>query len=187
MDIAINGHGPLDSSVLLHFADRNGDIVDHAKSLAVVRKGMVETAAEVDAHAIPKREVSGKDRSAGHQPKRFDQRPAIGHFKFEFFADRESSGSQLVNVYRSVCQKDVLVVGGLWLDKILRDGCTEFEQAVAYKPILLAWKNVMPEREQISIAVNQTERQHRKQCPEPQNVYSPGNLLGNATVGAGIG
>ena len=126
---------------------------------------MVEAAAEVDTHAVPKRQVGRENRSAGHQPKRLDQRPAIGHLKFEFLADRESSGFQLVDVQRSVHQKDVLIGGGLGLDEILRDGCSEFEQTVAYKPILLAWKDVMPEGEQISVAVNEPERQHRRQCP----------------------
>jgi hypothetical protein len=82
-----------------------------------------------------------------------------------------------------VNQKDVLIGGGLGLDEILRNGGSELEQTVVCQLILLTWKDVMPEGEQISVAVNQPERQHRRQCPEPRNVYSPGNLLGNATVG----
>jgi hypothetical protein len=82
-----------------------------------------------------------------------------------------------------VYQKDVLIGGGLGFDEILRDDCSEFEQTVVYKPILLTWKDVMPEGEQISVAVNETERQHKRQCPEPRNIYSPVNQLRNATVG----
>jgi hypothetical protein len=73
-----------------------------------------------------------------------------------------------------VYQKDVLIGGGLGLDEIPRDGCSEFEQTVVNKPILLTWKDVMPHGEQISVAVDEPERQHNKrECPEPQNVYSP--------------
>jgi hypothetical protein len=46
-----------------------------------------------------------------------------------------------------VYQKDVFIGGGLWLDKILWDDFPEIEQTVVCKLILLAWKDVMPERE----------------------------------------
>jgi hypothetical protein len=84
-------------------------------------------------------------------------------------------------------QANVVIGGRLGLKEILRDGGSEREQAVVYELVFLAGKDVMSHGEQIAITVDEPERQHKRQCPEPQNVYSPGNQLANATVGVRIG
>src|SRR5215471_15510102 len=50
--VTIDSHGSLDEFALLHAADSNGDVVHHAEALAVIREGMMEAAADVDAHTL---------------------------------------------------------------------------------------------------------------------------------------
>ena len=69
VDIAIHRHGPRDPSILLHAADRDCDVVDHAEALAMVGKGMVKSAADVKRDSISQRVLSSEDRSARSQPE----------------------------------------------------------------------------------------------------------------------
>ena len=52
VDVAIHHHGAADRAVALQAADRHGDIVDGAESLAVAGEGVVKAAADVEADAV---------------------------------------------------------------------------------------------------------------------------------------
>ena len=51
--VAIHHHGALDGAIALHAADGHGDVVDGAEAFSMVRKRVVESAAQVESHAGP--------------------------------------------------------------------------------------------------------------------------------------
>ena len=52
MDVAIHHQGPRDQPFLLQRANRHRDIVNGAEAFAVIRKGMVKSAADIESNAI---------------------------------------------------------------------------------------------------------------------------------------
>src|SRR5579883_3276532 len=72
MHVAIHHHGPPDRLIALQPPDCHGDVVDCAEALAMVREGMVESAARVERHAIRKRQAGGEYAPSGRQPERLD-------------------------------------------------------------------------------------------------------------------
>ncbi len=50
--VAVDGHGAPDSSALLHHANRDRDVIDHAEAFAVIGEGMMKAAADVHADAV---------------------------------------------------------------------------------------------------------------------------------------
>ena len=61
VDIAIHGHGASDSVIPLHAADGHGHVVNHAEAFAVVGKGVMKSAADVDGDAIFQSTVGSQD------------------------------------------------------------------------------------------------------------------------------
>jgi hypothetical protein len=116
--VAIDRQGSTDRAVFLQAADRHGHIVDHAESLAVVGEGVVKSSADVDGDFVVQAMLRSEDRSAGGKPEGFDEIARVGNFHLHLFARAERAGLQLLYVFRFVDQKDVLIVGGLWLEKI---------------------------------------------------------------------
>src|ERR1700680_195662 len=68
MNVAIDSHGGVNLVVALHTTDGDGNIVDHAESLAMVGKSMMEAAANVNGDAIGQSLARGQNRSACRQP-----------------------------------------------------------------------------------------------------------------------
>ena len=62
----------------------------------------------------------------------------------------------------SVHQQHVLVGGGPGLEEILGSSSTEREQPVVHKAVLLAREDMVPDGQQISVAVNEGARLHKK-------------------------
>src|SRR5580698_5219499 len=62
MHIAIDGHRLPNKSALLHDANRDRDVVDHAETFAVIREGVMESAADVHANAVREGSFGGKNR-----------------------------------------------------------------------------------------------------------------------------
>src|ERR1700733_2094613 len=102
MNVAVDGHGGTDFSVFLHAADCYRHIVDHAKAFSVIGEGVVKAASDVEADAIPKRVFCSKNRTASGHPECSDQLRGVGNLHLHFFAWRERSGLQLVDVLRSM-------------------------------------------------------------------------------------
>ena len=61
VDVAIDGHRPLDGSFLLQAPDGDSDVVQNAESLAVVGESVVEASAHVDGDVALERQASGQD------------------------------------------------------------------------------------------------------------------------------
>ena len=50
--VAIHGHRACDLFITLHAANGDGHIVNHAEAFAVVREGMMKSAADIKCHPI---------------------------------------------------------------------------------------------------------------------------------------
>ena len=70
--VAIDHHRARDRVVALQFPDRDCDVVNGAKALAMVREGMMETAAQIERHAVAQCLSRGQDGPARRQPERPD-------------------------------------------------------------------------------------------------------------------
>src|SRR5207248_11284378 len=88
VNVAINGHGTLDFALALHAANRDRDIMDHAEAFTVVREGMMKSAADVECHTVPQRQLSRPNRSSGRQPERIHQFRRIWKLHLHFFFRR---------------------------------------------------------------------------------------------------
>src|SRR6185437_6478386 len=54
VNVAIDHHGTLDQLVTLKGTDGDSDVVNHAKTFAMVREGMMKASAEIDTHTALK-------------------------------------------------------------------------------------------------------------------------------------
>ena len=52
VDVAIHGHGAGDFVIALHAADGDGHVMNHAEAFAMVGKGVMESAADVECDSI---------------------------------------------------------------------------------------------------------------------------------------
>jgi len=81
VDVQIDDSRPRDRAVAQQHADRDGDVVERAESLAVVWEGVMQAAADVARSAAMRLRAAygrqgktcGRDGAAGHQPKPFDE------------------------------------------------------------------------------------------------------------------
>src|SRR5215472_315421 len=69
MDIQVHGHGAADPALLVHELDGHGDVMNHAKALTVVGKGMMEAAPNVQRDALAQRQVRSQNRATGGKPE----------------------------------------------------------------------------------------------------------------------
>src|SRR5581483_2239909 len=165
MDVTIYGHGSCDLIVALHATDRDRYVVDHAEALAVIRKGMMEAASDVERDLIVQRVIGGKNRATGSQPESAYQFRRVGNLHLEFFARRQRSGLQFVYVLRRVHEQDVMVRRGLRGNKILWLGDPAFKQTIMYAAVFFGREHVRPDGEIIVVAVDELERKHSAVSP----------------------
>src|SRR3981081_4341535 len=113
MNVAIDSHGGVNLAVALHTSDGDGNIVDHAESLALVGKRMVEAAANVNGDALGQGVERGQNRSPCRQPECPNEFGGKRNFELHLFLRAERAGLQLANILGDVYQQDVLI--GSWL------------------------------------------------------------------------
>ena len=166
MDVAVDGHGGADFIIALQAADGDGNVVDHAESFTMVRKGVVESAANADADSVYQALTRSQDRSAGGEPECIGEFLGVGDLHFHFFALGERPCFQLLHVLGLVDQEDVLIAGGLWLEKVFRAGDTGGDQAVADAAVLFGGKDVIADGKVIGVAIDQLEGEHQLVCRE---------------------
>ena len=75
--------------------------------------------------------------------KASDQVARVGNFHFHFFARAERAGLQLLDVLRLVHQQNVLVGGGLGLEKVVGLGDAGRDQAIADAAVFFGRKDVV--------------------------------------------
>ncbi len=160
MNVAIDSHGGANLVVALHATDGNGNIVNHAESLAMVRKRMVEAAANVNGDAIGQGLARGQNRSASRQPERLYEFGGKRNFELHLFLRAERAGLQLANILRDVDQQDVLIRSWLRREEVFGTGDSGFEQAVVDSAIFFGREDVCPDGKVIIVAVNEFEGKH---------------------------
>src|SRR5579864_2451173 len=70
VNVAIHHHGASDFPLALQFADGNRDVVDSAKTFAMIRKSMVEAAADVERHTLIEGQAAGERSATRGEPER---------------------------------------------------------------------------------------------------------------------
>src|SRR5271169_1541137 len=84
VDVAVHGHGALDELPLLQAADGDGEVVDHAKTFAVIGEGVMKAAADADADAVGKRALGRQNGTAGMEHESVDHLRRVRDFHLEF-------------------------------------------------------------------------------------------------------
>src|SRR5260221_4723483 len=97
--ITIHGHGPCDLALLMHALDGNRDIMNHAETFAMVRKRVMESAADIAGHAVLERQVRGQNRAPGGEPECPDQFGRVWDLHLLLFLGRKRSGLQFLYVF----------------------------------------------------------------------------------------
>jgi hypothetical protein len=96
-----------------------GDIVDGAESFAVIRKGMVKTAAHVVADAVLERQPRRQHGAAGRQPEAFHQVARVGNLQLQNLLVAERAVREFFDPGAIVRQQQVFVGGRLRSDEVL--------------------------------------------------------------------
>ena len=151
-----------DGAIALQAADGHGDIVDGAEALAVVREGVMESAAEVEAQTVFQSQARGQDGAAGGQPESFHHLARIGDLQAQNVLVAQGAVAQLGDPLGDVHQQDVFVRGGGRLDEILGRGETRADQAVVQPAVFLGGEDVRAEVQVVALGVDQAEGQHRR-------------------------
>ena len=137
-----------------------GDVVDRAKTLAMAWKGVMKTAADIEADAVLEREARGEDGAAGGQPEGLHHLARIGNFEPEDFLVAQGPAAQLVHVCGVVNQAHIIVGGRLGRDEIFGRGEAGMQETIAQPAELLRGEDVFPEIQIVAFVVNQPVRQH---------------------------
>ncbi len=160
MHVAIHGHRGTYFVVALQAADCHGYIVDHAEPLAVVGKGVMKASANVDRDAIAQRVLRRQYRPTGGEPECLHQFRRKGNFQLQFFARAQRAGLQLVYILGLVDQQNVLIRGGLGIQKVAGLCDARFQQPVVNAPVFFGREDVLADGEIVAVAVNQFEGKH---------------------------
>src|SRR5258708_23790085 len=112
--VGIDDERLADRTIRLEAADADGHIVDGAESFAVIRMGVMESAAEIATKAVTQCRLRGEDRAAGSEPGGFNQLLRVWHLKPHLFAGGQGSGLQLAHPIFRVDTKNVFATGRIW-------------------------------------------------------------------------
>ena len=149
----------------------NGDreIVNHAEALAVLREGVMKSAADIDADTVAERALGRQDRAARVQQEGIHDLRRVRNLHLQLFPRAESAFHQLVDVMRRMHQGDVRLAGGLRRDEVALVRGPLLQQAFANPEKLVGAKNVFPDRQIVLLAIDQFEGQHGPAFPISPN------------------
>src|SRR5207237_10061787 len=107
MDVAVYGHGAGNLVVALHATNGDSHVVNHAEAFAMVGKGMVEAAADVEGDAIFQRIVRSQDRPTRSRPEGADEFGRVRKLHLHLVLRQERSSLECSAVVRSDVYLDV--------------------------------------------------------------------------------
>jgi len=145
---------------VLHTADRDGDIVDHAETLAVIGKSVMEATPDADGDSVFKGLARSEDGTSGGEPEGVHEFQRVGNFELHLFTGRERAGFQFLNVVGFVDEENVFVLGGLGTEEICGRGSFRFQQAITDATVLLGREDVLTDGEVVVVAVDEFEGKH---------------------------
>ena len=160
MHVAIHRHGATNFAALLHGANGDGKIVDHAEAFAVIGKGVMKSAADVDANTVFQRAFGRQNRAAGVQQEGIHHLRRIWNLHLQLFARAQAAFHQLVHIKRRMDQQDVGFGGRLRSDEVRVVGDAFLQQAFANEAELVGAKNVLADGQEILLAIDEFEGQH---------------------------
>src|SRR5258707_1029439 len=117
--VGIDDQRLADRTIRLEAADADGHIVDGAESFAVIRMGVMESAAEIATKAVTQCRLRGEDRAAGGEPEGFNELRRVWHLKPHLFAGGQGSSLQLAHPICPVDAKNVFVRGRIGRQEII--------------------------------------------------------------------
>src|SRR5262249_2402602 len=128
--VAVNRHGSANPDISLHAAYGHRYIVDHAEPFAMIREGVMKSAADVDRRDILQRMLRRQNRANRSQPECINQFGRIRNLHLQFFNSGESPRLKFVYVIWFVYEEYVLIRRGLRSDEIRRVSYAKFNQLI---------------------------------------------------------
>jgi len=128
---------------VLHTADRDGDIVDHAETLAVIGKSVMEATPDADGDSVFKGLARSEDGTSGGEPEGVHKFRRVGNFELHLLAARQHAGFQFVNVVGIMDEQNVFVLGGFGCEEVFGLGRLRFQQPVTDATVLLGREDVL--------------------------------------------
>jgi hypothetical protein len=89
-------------------ADRDGDIVEQAEAFPMIRKGMVQAAAQMDRDSARQRERPRLAGAAGHQTKPLDERGYPWKLEDADLVLAQAAVPHLIEVFGSMDEREIL-------------------------------------------------------------------------------
>src|SRR5439155_18435731 len=109
VDVQVDHGRPADQPLVLKRADRNRDVVENAKTFAVIRKRVMESAAQVDSDAAARERLPpGKDAAPRAQEGGLDELLRVGKLQDRLLEHGEPPLDELVHVGAIVHAKHLL-------------------------------------------------------------------------------
>jgi hypothetical protein len=109
MGIQVHDHRSPDRSLPLQRANGHSDIMQRAETFSVMRKGMMEAAADMKADALAQGEPRSQQRSAGPQPERILQSRTPGKIQDGALGRAKQVKPEALHITRTVDQEQVAV------------------------------------------------------------------------------
>ena len=91
MYVAIHRHGPTNLAPLLHGSNGNGKIVDHAEAFSMFGKGVVKSAANIDANTIVQCAFRCQDRTSSVEHEGVHHLRRVGNLHLQLLARAEAA------------------------------------------------------------------------------------------------
>lgn len=155
MNVGVNDHGGFDGAFVLQAANGNGDIVNDAKSFAMIGERVMKAAADVRGAAVRESAPPCFDGATGAEPAGFDQFLGVRNLHAQFFDGAERAGLEFVDILGRVNEQNVLVGGGCGRDEVRRRGEFLFDERIVDEAIFLRWKNVRAEVEVVTFVIDE--------------------------------
>ena len=160
MNVRIHHHRCLDRALRLHPPNRDRHIVDHAKPLSMIRKGMMKSAANIRGPSIRKRTPRRQNRPARRQPASVHQLLRIRNLQHHDFGVRKRPRLQLANIIRSVNTQNVFILRRRRRQEIAGRRDAISQQAFVDQPVFLRRKYMRAQVQIVAIVVNKFEWKH---------------------------
>ena len=162
MNVGVDDHGRFDGAFVLQAANGDGDVVNDAKSFAMIGERVMETAADVRGAAVRESALPCFDGAARAEPARFDEFFRVRNFHAQLFDRTERAGLEFVDIFVRVDAQNIFVGSRRWRDEVGRRGEFLFDERVADEAVFLRWENVRAEVEVVAFVVDERDGRHRE-------------------------
>ena len=157
MNVGVDDHGGFDGAFVLQVANGDSDVVNDAKSLAVIGERVMKAAANVRGAAVREGALPCFDGAARAEPAGLDEFFGVRNFHAQLFDGAERAGLEFVDVFARVDAQNVFVGGRRGRNEVCGRGEFLFDKRIVDEAVFLRRKNVRAEMKIIALVVDERD------------------------------